>query len=319
MPGEIRHERMRLRRQVRRRGAGGVLVVALALVVTCMAAVALTACAGDGDAPAASASSPTQDQTLRIALLHLAPRAGDLDHNARLICAAVGEASRRGADWCVTPELALSGYQFRSRIGLRWIEDLASARVAALARLARDEGVCLFVGLPTRDGTGGRLRNSVVVIDKTGEVLGAYHKRDVIPGAVEGWAQPGDRAGVFDLDGVRAGVLVCADAWPRRPSRETADAGADILVSSACWAPGEMGPHGVWERDSRITGLPLVVCNTTGRGTGGDQRDNASVVDDRGRRLLTFRSPGSKVFLVDWDRRSGSFASAGSFTPAASR
>lgn len=291
------------------------------VVVLCAPALWLTACAGEHASPASSSLPPTAppdqpDPTLRIALLHLAPRPGDLEYNTRLIGDAVREAARRGADWCVTPELALSGYEFRSRIGLHWVEGLSSARVAALGRLAREARVSLFVGMPTRDA-GGALRNSVVVIDSSGDLLGAYDKRDVIPGAVEGWAQPGDRARVFELDGVRAGVLVCADAWPRRFARQTAAAGAQILVSSACWAPGEMGPHGVWERDSRIAGVPLVVCNTTGRTAAGDQRHNASVVDDAGRRLFTFRAPASTVFLVDWDERAGAFARAGSFSPAA--
>ena len=319
MSGETRTYAPRPRCVARRRP--GCVVLTLTVVVACAAALLLVACGGERRAAAGPPVSPvasaaSSGQSLRIALLHLAPHPGDIDYNTRLIGAAVREAARRGADWCVTPELALSGYGFRSRIGLRWIDRLRSPRVAALARLARRARVCLFVGTPTRDAGGGVLRNSVVVVDSGGDVLGAYHKRDVIPGAVEGWARPGGRARVFTLDGVRAGVLVCADAWPPRLSRETSAAGADSLVSPACWAPGQMGPHGVWERDSRITGLPLLVCNTTGKTAGSDQRDNASVVDDRGRRLFTFHATGSTVFLVDWDRQAGTFARAGSFSPA---
>ena len=292
------------------------LLAALILV----AVVGLAACGGStvkvGDTGRSSSPAPT---TLRIALLHLAPASGDLAANTTLIAGAVEEAAARGADWCVTPELALSGYYFRDRIGLRWIGPRWKSHAAVLSRLARDNDVALFAGMPTRDGAPRRLHNSVLVVDRSGSVLGAYHKRSVIPGTVEGWAAPGRAPGVFDVDGVAAGVLICADAWPRRFARETAAAGAQILVSPACWAPGEMGPNGVWERDSRLTGLPLLVCNTTGRVKGGDDRRAASVVDDHGRRLLTFRSPTSEVFLVDWDRQAGTFASAGSFTPAAAR
>jgi hypothetical protein len=71
----------------------------------------------------------------------------------------------------------------------------------------------------------------------------------------------------------------------------------------------------VWERDTRIAGVPLLVCNTTGRTSDGDQRRNVSVVDDRGRRLFTFRAPRSTVFLVDWDEQAGTLAPAGSFSP----
>ena len=313
-----------MRRAVRsvgmgRRGRELGRVLLYAAVVAVLVAVAGTAAACGRGVAAQDGRAVPDSPAIRIALLHLAPRSGDLGANAALIAAAVTEAAARGADWCITPELAVSGYHFRREIGLHWIGPLSSSRVAALSRLARGNGVTLFIGMPTRDGSPARLRNSVVVIDRNGDVLGAYHKRIVIPGFVEGWAKPGSSAGVFAVDGVKAGVLVCADAWPRRLARQTAAAGAEILVSSAAWAPGKMGPNGVWERDSRLTGLPLIVCNTTGRVKEGDNRRSASVVDDGGRRLFTFRSPTSTVFLVDWDRQAGTFASAGRFSPQVSR
>ena len=289
--------------------------------------VAALAAGGQGGAAAASgahsgrpAAADNGRATLRIALLHLAPRSGDLTGNFALIEGAVARAARLGADWCVTPELALSGYYFRPRIGLAWIGSgtLRAGRVRALATVARSNDVSLFVGMPTRDGRGSTLRNSVVVIDDDGGVLGAYHKHDVIPGAIEGWATPGTSTGVYDVDGARVGVLLCADLWPVRWSLQTAAAGAQIIVAPTAWAPDALsGPHGRWEKDSGVSGLPLLVCNTTGRTPWGDNRRGASVVDDHGRRLLTFRSSTSKVFLVDWDRAAGSFTFAGSFRPAA--
>jgi len=288
-----------------------------AVVTLFVAAACTVAACGRGVAAQKGADAPAP-QPLRIALLHIAPASGDLVGNIALIRAAVAEAADRGADWCITPELALSGYFFRREIGLHWIDPLSSDRVAAFSHLARSNAVTLFVGMPTRDGSPARLHNSVVVIDKSGRVLGAYHKRIVIPSAVEGWASPGQRVGVFAVDGIDVGVLVCADAWPRRLAHRTASAGAQILVSPACWAPGQMGPSGVWERDSRLTGLPLLVCNTTGRVKEDDNRRSASVVDDEGRRLFTFRSPTSEVFLVDWDRQAGTFTYAGRFSPQVS-
>ena len=50
---------------------------------------------------------PTTDKILNVALLHLAPRAGDLAFNKLLIEAAIMKAARGGADWVITPELAV--------------------------------------------------------------------------------------------------------------------------------------------------------------------------------------------------------------------
>ena len=58
---------------------------------------------------------------VRIALLHVAPIACDLDHNRRLIESALDLAVEQGADWVVTPELFISGYLFQEKIGTDWI------------------------------------------------------------------------------------------------------------------------------------------------------------------------------------------------------
>jgi hypothetical protein len=53
----------------------------------------------------ASRSAATPSQSLRIALLHLAPRPGDLAYNRRLVETAVTTAAGLGAAWILTPEL----------------------------------------------------------------------------------------------------------------------------------------------------------------------------------------------------------------------
>ncbi len=282
------------------------LVVALALVDPALA----------HDASPGRTALATVDPVVRIALMHLAPRSGDPGANLALIGNAVTRAAQRGADWCVSPELALSGYFFRPRLGLDWVGSATahSARVRAVADLAREAGVDLFIGMPRRDGD--HLHNSVVVIDGAGEVLGAYDKHVVIPGFIEGWATPGDDTGVFTVDGVRVGFLICADLWQAAGAVATAKAGAEIIIAPAAWYPDPLcGPHGTWERDSRLSGLPLLVCNTTGRTRWCDSRRSASAVDDHGRRLFSFRSSGSRVYLVDWHRDTGAFSLAGSFRP----
>ena len=105
----------------------------------------------------------------------------------------------------------------------------------------------------------------------------------------------------------------CADAYGPEIARDYARLGVDLLLSSAAWAPGSMGPNGVWEDRSRETGLPLVVCNRTGAEPGLSWVEAESVVDLVGRRLFTFQSPETRVFLVDWDRQKMTFTEAGSF------
>src|SRR5215211_6782308 len=47
---------------------------------------------------------------MRVALAQLNPISGDIDGNAKKICAAIEEAIRQGADLLVAPEMVLPGY-----------------------------------------------------------------------------------------------------------------------------------------------------------------------------------------------------------------
>lgn len=249
----------------------------------------------------------------RIALLHLFPKLGDVPANRRLLEEAIRKAARAGADWIVTPELAESGYKFVAQIGTEWIEPCPSAWMEELSGLAARLGVSLFIGFPEREKETGLLHNSVAVIDRRGALLGTYRKVNVLPTPSENWAVPGTETPVFTIDGTRIGLLICADSYNDVVAGKYARAGVDLLLSSAAWAPGSMGPNDCWEDRSRETGLPLVVCNRSGAEPDLSWVEAESVVDQGGKRLFTFQSPTSKVFLVDWDRKRGTFSQAGSF------
>jgi predicted amidohydrolase len=242
----------------------------------------------------------------RIALLHLDAVPGDVAGNRARVEAGIAEAARQGADWVMTPELAETGYNFAKRIGTGWIEPFPSAWIRALAALARDERVALFIGFAERDGRSGELHNSVAVIDRAGVILGAYRKRFPMHGSAEAWSRPGGDQAPFVVDGVRVGLLICADAYdPAFAERQRAQ-GAAILLSPANWPPlGDVGPKSTWEDRSRETGLPLVVNNRTGVEPELDFSQGQSAVSVGGQRLFSFSSPQSRVFYVDWDGRQG--------------
>ncbi|WP_415036173.1 adenosylcobinamide amidohydrolase [Azonexus sp.] len=237
----------------------------------------------------------------RLALLHLNPIPGDIAGNRRRIEAAIREATRHGADWIVTPELAETGYNFVSRIGTHWIAPFPDAWMHRLAAIARDNRLALFIGFAERDRTKDTLHNSVAVIDRDGSILGSYRKQHPV-GSAEAWALPGDLGGVFKVDGINVGTLICADAWRPAPAARLAQAGARILISPANWPPaGADGPGEVWEKRSQETRLPLLVANRTGTEPELDFSAGESAVSLNGKRLFSFSAPNGGIFYVDWD------------------
>lgn len=240
--------------------------------------------------------------TLRIAFLHLAPLPGRLVVNRRLIETAIKTAARAGADWILTPELAVCGYTFADRIGTEWIEPQPDAWMRELCRLAARDGVTLFLSHPEQDHRTRRLHNSLFVITPEGRLSGTHRKINTLRTGSESWSTPGtDAATVMAPPLERVGLLICADAYSPGIAESLRRQGAGLLVSSAAWAPGFHGPNGEWERCTSDTGLPLFVCNRTGPDVTLDFTQAESVVAKDGRRLLSMSAPGSTVFLIEWD------------------
>jgi len=251
-----------------------------------------------GVSPLAMSSLHAQ-QSRTIALLHLAPRPGDVEHNKHLIERGVSRASSLGAHLIVTPELCLSGYGFRDLIGTSWIAAEQPALFVWAAALARRTGgACVVLGQP--EAEGGVLFNSMIVVGPDGSVTGRHRKIAVLRVGSESWSAPGDRATVVDIPGIgRVGLFVCADMYSKRLVGETAAQGCDLLLSSAAWAPGHHGPNGEWEWASRSTGRPVLVCNRTGRDVL-DFSGARSVAAVDGVIAFAHADPENSIVLVDW-------------------
>ena len=103
-------------------------------------------------------------------------------------------------------------------------------------------------------------------------------------------------------------MLICADAYTSDIARNLQAQGAQLLVSSAAWAPGLHGPNGEWERCTRDTSLPILVCNRTGADKTLDFRQAESVVAKDGQRLLSLSSARSAIFAIEWDVKAQTLA-----------
>lgn len=243
----------------------------------------------------------TTASVIRVGLLHLAPLTGELDHNRRQIETAIELAAAAGADWIITPELAACGYAFADMIGTEWIAPQPDPWMTGLCRKTAELGVTLFLSYPERDAGSDRLFNTVFVL-ANGRVVGSHRKINALRSGSEAWSSPGTKAEPIKVPpSIKVGILICGDAFSPGITASLHARGAQFLVSSAAWAPGFHGPNGEWERCSSATGLPLLVCNRTGTDRFLDFRDAESVIIRQGRRLLSFRSPCSKVILIDWD------------------
>lgn len=246
---------------------------------------------------------------IRIALIHMDSRPGEIAHNRRQIEVAINKAIARKADWIMTPELAETGYGFAKKIGTGWIENFPNSWIRKLSAIARNQRVVLFIGLAEKDSITGKLHNSVAVIARDGVIHGTYRKHKIINGHAESWANPGQENNLFVLDGIPIGLLVCADSYKTDIAIRHKLLGARILLSPANWSQDEhTGPNGYWEACSKETGLPLIVNNRTGKEPDIDFSSGESTLVVAGRRVVNFNSKDTNIFYLDWDIKNNIFA-----------
>jgi predicted amidohydrolase len=163
----------------------------------------------------------------------------DLEANLRLTSESVQGAAGRGADLVVLPELVASGYVLDdpSIRDLAEPSDGSGPALSTWSALARRLGVAIIGGYP--ELARGRLFNSVAVIDRTGILRGGYRKLHLF-GAEKQRFEPGDLGlPVFELDGVRVGVIVCYDLrFPETIRLLAIESGAGLIAVPTAWVVG---------------------------------------------------------------------------------
>jgi NAD+ synthase (glutamine-hydrolysing) len=225
---------------------------------------------------------------LTIAVAQLNFIVGDMAGNARMIVQAAHEVHARGARLMLTPELAVCGYAAEDLYLRPSFVAACEAAVDGIAQsLAGLQDMVVVVGHPaavdiTADGTAGaaapaRLRsvsqapcyNAATVLSQ-GRRLQRYVKRELPNYQVfdeRRYFAPGSADCVFEVMGVRVGLLICEDAWFDEPVASTRRAGAQVLavINASPFHVGK-GQERVERMAQRCrkVGLPLVYCHLVG-------------------------------------------------------
>ena len=238
---------------------------------------------------------------IRVALLHLAPVTSQVAQNRALVERGTQVAAEAGANWIVTPELCIPGYMFMKEIGTDWILPQPDPWMTSCCEIVRQLGLTVFLSHPERDPQTDKLYNTAFVINPAGEIVGKHSKIKALRGA-EGWSTAGTVIEPVECDGVKVGIMVCADAYKNEVAQQLKDSGAQLYVSPVSWGPGQCAPDGEWEQRSLDNGVPIIVCNRSGQEDEElDYRRAESVVAKDGERLLEATCDRSVVLSFDWD------------------
>jgi NAD+ synthase (glutamine-hydrolysing) len=220
---------------------------------------------------------------------------GDFSGNTDKILRAYRELVKAGADFVITPELAVCGYP---PMDLVFRSGFIAAAERHVSALASDTGkVPLIVGTvePNTGRHGRPCRNAAVVLQNGHRVTTAHKSLlptyDVFD---EGrYFEPAAKVAIAEIAGHKAGITICEDLWTaeylprdyygRSPVDELAKAGIGLLLNLSA-SPFEAGKAA--RRRTMLGGIaselgaPLIYANLVG---GNDQLvfDGHSLVFDR--------------------------------------
>ncbi len=173
---------------------------------------------------------------MRVALCQI-PVSSQPSVNLDRVRAALAEAAGGGADLAVFPEAT----QIRFGCDPRPVAAPVDGSFGAdLAAAAADAGVALVAGIftPSQDG---RVYNTAVLFDRTGELVAAYRKLhlfDAFGQQESALVAPGDEVVVAKLAGLSVGLQICYDLRFPELTRTLTSRGAELIVMPAAWGAG---------------------------------------------------------------------------------
>jgi predicted amidohydrolase len=204
---------------------------------------------------------------MRVALWQTEfPAPGDTTTALERLAVAARDAAAQGAQWLITPEMALTGYAIAPQRLAECAEAADGPLAQAVAALAREHGVGIVYGWPERHPDGAKPYNAVQAISPQGERL-AQHRKLHLFGATdaERFSPGASLATPFAWAGRAIGLLICYDVEQPTTVRALASQGANLLfVPTANMLPYDDAPRLTVPRLAAACGVTIVYANACG-------------------------------------------------------
>jgi predicted amidohydrolase len=241
--------------------------------------------------------------TIRVAACQIDPQLGEVDRNLERIERAVADAAAEGPKLIVLPEAATTGYVFESLDEALTVAHRASAVADdRLAALAAEHGVALIVG--TLEAEGNEVFNTALIYAEDGRRY-RYRKVHLPYLGVDRFATPGpDAPAVYDLAGMRVGVLVCYDLRFPEAARICALEGADLIALPTNWPEGVQFHPGIFAPSRAAENhVYLLACDRVGEERGTTFIGRSILLDTNGKELARASDTEEETIVgeVDWE------------------
>ena len=227
---------------------------------------------------------------MQIALLQLASPDHESaeDRLARVDRAVRGEHALRAADLLVLPEMWTAGYFSFDRYAER-AEPFVGPTLGAARSWATSYGLFVHLGSFVEADAEGRLHNTSVVVDPTGDVVARYRKVHLFGyGSRESeLLTAGEELGLGPVAGSPTGITTCYDLRFPELFRGLVDEGAEQLVICAAWPAARLEHWRLFTSARAVEQqVNLIACNAVGEQAGTALGGHSRVVAPTGEVLV---------------------------------
>jgi predicted amidohydrolase len=183
----------------------------------------------------------TDNSIVKIGLVQMLCEKGAINDNLKSILNYILEADARGIDILGFPELCLTGYNDPTKYP-ETIIPLNNPAVNSILDITRGRNISVLAGLIEENH--GNKPYITQIVSKNGWIEGYYRKITIVdedddPVKETEWWSPGDTVPVFDHQGLKFGVAICADISNEQVFDRCSRQGAQIVFELA--APGLYG------------------------------------------------------------------------------
>jgi predicted amidohydrolase len=239
--------------------------------------------------------------TIRVAACQIDPQLGEVDRNLEHIERVVAEAATAGAKLVVLPEAAVTGYVFENLDEALTVAQRAVAVAEQrLADAALKAGVALIVG--TLEAEAREVFNTALIFSGDGRRF-RYRKMHLPYLGVDRFATPGpDAPEVYDLAGMRVGVLICYDLRFPEAARICALEGADLVALPTNWPVGVQFHPGIFAPARAAENhVYLLACDRVGEERGTAFIGRSILLDFNGKELAVASDTEEAILFGDVD------------------
>tara|TARA_B100001750_G_scaffold246465_1_gene268865 strand:- start:2521 stop:3336 length:816 start_codon:yes stop_codon:yes gene_type:complete len=203
---------------------------------------------------------------MNLSFVQTNPKFGEIELNVQK---AMKLANRAKEGIIVFPELFNTGYAFKNRTELKGLSENVKTGYTSkqLIKFSRLKNSTIIAGIAEK--ANGKFYNTAIIISK-GKFIGKYRKIHLFY-KEKNIFTPGKKIGLFKIDGVNIGIIICFDWIFPELSRKLAIRGVDVIVH-----PSNLILKGLGQRAMLTRSVENRIFTITANRIGIENRDNST-------------------------------------------